>query len=139
MDELLLPVSIRQKASVSAGGEHAWRQTDVEEAIRSAREVGLACLGGQVQFQQPDGTCEAYWLTLDPQSRRDGEPWQDYVSRSADEALDGFRRLCRGTDFQSVAREWELIRTKIDREAYDPVRDLWFVLYFATESTLRTL
>jgi hypothetical protein len=50
----------------------------------------------------------------------------------------GFRRLCRRTDFKSAAQEWEFVRARVEREAYDPVDDLWFVLYFATESTLRT-
>ena len=77
----------------------------------------------------------AYWLNLDPQPQLEGEIWSDYVSRSSSETLEAFRRLCRDTDFRSVAREWEFIATKIDREAYDPVADLWFVLYFVTQST----
>ncbi len=90
-----------------------------------------------MQFQTHEGVCEAYWLNLDPQPQREGEPWPDCVSRSSDEAIEGVRRLNRSTDFKSVAREWESIRTKIEREAYDPLDDLWFVLYFATESSLR--
>jgi hypothetical protein len=135
--ELLLPEAVRHKASVSVGGEHAWRQRDVEEVLREAASVGLACLGGQVQFQTREGICEAYWLNFDPPSQRQGEPWSDYVSRSSNEALVGFLRLNRGTNFTSVAREWESIRTKMDREDYDPVDDLWFVLYFATDNGTR--
>ena len=137
--ELLLPEAVRRKATVTAGGEHAWRQHDVEEVLQDARAACLACLGGQVQFQTPEGTAEAYWLNFDPQPQLEREMWSDYVSRSSDEALKGFRRLCRDTDFRSVAREWEFIATKIDRQAYDPVADLWFALYFATESTARSL
>jgi hypothetical protein len=136
--ELSLPEAVRQKASVSAGGEHAWRQSDVEEAIGAARKAQLGCLGGQVQFQSRDGICEAYWLNFDPPARLESESWQDYVSRSADQALDGFRRVCRETDFRSVAREWEFLRTKIEH-GYDPIDDLWFVLYFVNESTPRVL
>jgi hypothetical protein len=33
-EELLLPESVRRKASVSDGGEHAWRQHDVEEVLQ---------------------------------------------------------------------------------------------------------
>jgi hypothetical protein len=134
---LLLPEAVRRTAAVSVGGEHAWRPDDVEEVIREARAQGLASLGGQMQFQTQQGVCEACWLNVDPQPQRESELWPDYVSRSSDEALEGFRRLSRGTDFRSVAREWELIRTKMDREADDPLDDLWFVLYFATESSLR--
>ena len=137
--ELLLPEAVRRKASVSVGGEHAWRRHDVEEVLHEAASIELACLGGQVQFQLRDGVCEAYWLNFDPQPQREGEAWSDYVSRSSAEAFDGFRRLCSATDFQSVAREWEFIATKMDREAYDPINDLWFVLYLASESTTRNL
>ena len=138
MEELLLPEAVRRKAAVSHGGEHAWRQHDVEEVLQEARAAGLACLGGQVQFQTREGIAEAYWLNFDPQPQREREAWSDYVSRSSEEALEGFRGLCRGTDFRSVARKWEFIATKMDREAYDPVNDLWFVLCFATESPSRS-
>jgi hypothetical protein len=137
--ELLLPESVRRKASVSAGGEHAWRQHDVEEVLHEAHAAGLACLGGQVQFQTREGIAEAYWLNFDPQPQLEHETWSDYVSRSVDEVFDGFRRLCQETDFRSVARGWEFMATKMDREAYDPVGDLWFVLYFATEPTAGSL
>jgi hypothetical protein len=133
MDEFALPEVIRAKAAVTPGGEHAWRLGDVEEVVLAAEAAGLGCLGGQVQFRPPEGTCEAYWLTYDPNERRPGEPWGDYVSRTARETLSAFRRLCRDTDFRAVARDWEFIRTKMDREGYDPTRDLWFVLYFETE------
>jgi hypothetical protein len=129
-----LPETIRRKASVSHGGDHAWRQADVEEAIRAAREAGLACLGGQVQFQLPDGTCEAYWVNYDPKERRVAESWQDYVARSADESLHAFHRVCRETDFRLLAREFDFLRTRMDRKGYEPVDDLWFVLYFVKES-----
>ena len=118
MEELLLPEAVRHKAAVSDGGEHAWRQQDVDDVLQEARAAGLACLGGQVQFQTPEGIAEAYWLNFDPQPQLERETWSDYVSRSSDEALEGFRRLCRDADFRSVARDWEFIATKMDREAY---------------------
>jgi hypothetical protein len=133
MDELALPEDIRSKASITPGGEYAWRQADFEEVVDAARNAGLGCLGGQVQFQATEGTCEAYWLQYDPDERRADEPWQDYVSRSARETLEAFERLCRQSDFRVVAREWETLRTKMDREGYDPISDLWFVLYFVAE------
>src|SRR6266700_2686083 len=97
--ELLLPEAVRRKALVSVGGEHAWRQHDVEGVLREAVAVGLVCLGGQVQFQTREGICEAYWLSFDPQPQPEGEPWSDYVSRSSNEALEGFRRLSGATNF----------------------------------------
>ena len=130
MEETRLPDRIRLKASISPGGEHAWRRSDVEDAIQAAREVGLGCLGGQVQFQSRDRICEACWVSYDPQERRPDEPWADFVARSADETIEGFRRVCRETDFRSVAREFEFLRAKIEQEGYEPLDDLWFVLYF---------
>jgi hypothetical protein len=130
--ELLLLEAVRHKASVSVGGEHAWRQHDVEEVLREAVAVGLACLGGQVQFQTREGICEAYWLNFDPQPQRESEAWSDYASRSSDEAQEGFRRLCQQTDFRSVAMEWEFLQQG-RAESYDPLDDLWFVLYFTTQ------
>lgn len=135
--ELLLPEAVRRKAAVSVGGEHAWRQHDVEDVLREAVAVELACLGGQVQFQTREGICEAYWLNFDPQPQREDESWSDYVSRSSNEVLESFCRLSGTRDFRSVGREWETIRTKMDREDYDPVDDLWFVLYFATDAGMR--
>jgi hypothetical protein len=132
MEELALPGVIRRKASITPGGEHAWRMEDVEETIAAAANAGLACLGGQVQFQLPGATCEAYWLNYDPTERQANEPWKDYVCRAAEETREAFRRLCRETDFREVAREWEFMRTKIDREGYDPMDDVWFVLDFVS-------
>ena len=109
---------------------------DVEEAVEAARKAGLACLGGQVQFQIPGGICEAYWLNYDPAERRDNEPWETYVSRSAGETLESFRRLRAETDFRHVAREWEPLRAMADA-GLDPVDYLWFVLYFEAKAADR--
>jgi hypothetical protein len=133
MEESKLPDAIRSKASVTAGGEHAWRMDDVPEVIHAARDMGFACLGGQLQFQFTDGTCEAYWISFDPTDRRLGEPWPDYVLRSAEETLSAFRRICRETDVRKVASEWDFIQRKIDREGCDPRDYLWFTLYFQAE------
>lgn len=75
--ELLLPEAVRRKAAVSAGGEHAWRQHDVEEVLQEARAAGLACLGGQLQFQTPEGIAEAYWYNFDPQPQLGAVPSGD--------------------------------------------------------------
>jgi hypothetical protein len=133
MEELVLPASLRQRASISPTGEHAWRKDDVEAVLAAARHAGLACVGGQVQFQTLEGTCEAYWLNYDPEPQGADETWLEYVSRSAEETLAGFRKICNETNFANVAREWDVLRDKMDREQYDPVTDLWFVLYFASE------
>jgi hypothetical protein len=134
MSKAALPERIRRSASITAGGEYSWRQSQVEDDIGAAHEAGLACLGGQVQFRTRDGTFEAYWLKYDPEEQRTGELWQEFVARSAKEARERFRRLCHTTDFRVVARGWEVLRARMDQEGYDPVSDLWFVLYFVAEN-----
>jgi hypothetical protein len=36
-----------------------------------------------------------------------------------------------------VAREWEFIARKMDGEDFDPLDDLWFVMYFRTDDGVR--
>ena len=35
-----------------------------------------------------------------------------------------------------MAREWEFLRAKMEGGEYDPVGDLWFVLYFVKQGGL---
>jgi hypothetical protein len=130
MDEQSLPNEIRDRASVSPGGEHAWRMADVLEVVAAAQSVGLAVLGGQAQFQFVDGVCEPYWLEYGWQERTPGEDWDSFVRRSADEVLAAFELLCSKTDFRKVALDWEFIRNKIENGGIEPMDHLWFVLYF---------
>ena len=106
MEKHSLPEDLRSKAS-TAGGEQAWRMADVEDIILAARNLAMACIGGQVQFRFPGGTCEAYWVNFDSTERQPGETWPAYVLRSAEETLFAFRRICRETDFRELAREWD--------------------------------
>ena len=83
MEKHLLPEDLRSKAS-TAGGEQACRMADVEDMILAARNLAMACIGGQVQFRFPGGTCEAYWVNFDSTERQPGETWPAYVLRSAE-------------------------------------------------------
>ncbi len=42
MEEQALPKDILSKASISPGGEHAWKMKDIPEVIEAARIAGLA-------------------------------------------------------------------------------------------------
>jgi hypothetical protein len=136
MEEDRLPLSLRNKASISTGGEHAWRKENIEEVIQAARVAGLATIGGQVQFQFPDGTCEAYWLCYSASSQAADESWATYVERSAQQVVIQFNQLCATTDFVREAMQWEFIRQKVQTGRIDPLDHLWFVLYFGAESPL---
>ena len=137
MEESFLPDTIRSKASVSIGGEHAWRKGDFVEVIQAARTAGLAAIGGQVQFQFPDGTCEAYWLDYKAVEEQPDEQWHVYVERSAREVSEQFHALCDRTDFSSEALTWAFIRNKVNTEGMNPIDHLWFIIYFqAKDGTL---
>lgn len=127
-----MPYSLLRKARLS-GREYAWRRKDVEEVIRAGAEVGLRCLGGQVQYLPPDGTCEAWWLNYDARDRMESETWGEAAARSAEEVVRMFRRVCKESDFSEEARKFAFLQTKMDEEDYDPVEDMWFMLYFETE------
>jgi hypothetical protein len=81
-----LPTSVLSKATF-AGNEYAWPLAAVEEAIQAVKDCGLANIGGQVQFRVPKATCELYWLSIESREQLPGEPWEQYVTRSADEIL----------------------------------------------------
>jgi hypothetical protein len=134
MEEDRLPLALRDKAAISAGGEYAWRKDDIEDVIQAARVVGLVPIGGQVQFQFPDGTCEAYWLCYSASPQAANEPWATYVERSAQEVATQFGHLCATTDFAHEAMQWDFIRQKVQADGINPLDHLWFVLYFGAES-----
>ena len=127
-----LPPSVLSKASLR-GNEYAWPLSEVEGAVSAAEEVGLANLGGQPQFRLPGGTCELYWLNVDAADRREGEGWSDYVSRSASEVRDAFRKLIAEVDFPAEARRFAFLAERLSR-GEQVVPHLCFVLYFAEES-----
>jgi len=51
MEEEALPEELISKASISPGGEYAWKMEDVSKVIEAARVAGLANLGGNHRFK----------------------------------------------------------------------------------------
>ena len=134
MEEEALPKDLLSKASVSPGGEHAWKMEDIPKVIEAARVAGLANLGGQPQFQGPIGTAEPYWLNFEPAKRTNDENWQHYVNRAAAETLEAFRRLCKETDFEKEGcQNWGHIK-EAKEKGMNINEHLWFVLYFKSNS-----
>ena len=107
MDEQLLPKHIISRAHITLPSEYSWKKEDIEEVIEAARSIGLASLGGQVQFITPYGVYELYWLNYNSQDQVPGETWASYVDRCASEVIVEFRRLCANTDFRQVAGDFE--------------------------------
>jgi hypothetical protein len=89
----------------------------------------LEAKGGQAQFRLPDGTCELYWIDLAPSGRTLGEPWNQWVDRSADDAIANFRRRMAATNWQSEIQNWEFLWEKAGK-GVDVMSYLYFVLYF---------
>jgi hypothetical protein len=129
--EELLPHHLLMKANLK-GLEYAWRKEDIREVIFTAKEYGLACLGGNVQFRIPDGTCDLYWLEYWADDRKPDESWRDFVSRSADECYLQIENMVNTKDIVreayngfSILKE---MAQKVDISIY-----MWFILYFDTE------
>lgn len=134
MDEL--PPQLRQTA-VRSGNEYGWRRADVFAALDAARDAGLACLGGEVQFLFPDGTCELYWLSFDPDERRAGESDPEYVARSQEETRTRLLALLASADLVGEGRRsFGFLKEKEDLGA--PLEDhLVFICYFVRGESVR--
>ena len=130
MFEDKLPDKIKEKARISLGGEYAWKMNDIEEVIDQAQKVGLACVGGQPQFQLPEGTYELYWINYESTEIKIDELWEDYVVRSANEVKREFNRRCIETDFLREADSFNLIKIKLEEKDFNLLNYLYFVLYF---------
>jgi len=134
MEEETLPKVLISKASITPGGEYAWKMDDIPKVIEAARIAGLANLGGQPQFQGPIGTAEPYWLNFDPSDRNAKENWQQYVNRAAAETLEAFKRLCKETDFDEEGVKNLKHIKEAKEKGLNVTEHLWFVLYFESNS-----
>jgi len=103
-------------------------------AINDARSRGLETLGGQVQFRLPDGTCELYWISIDPSARQLEEPWHAWVERSANEVIERFRQMMTTKDWSQEIQNWPFLRDKA-ASGVDVLSCLCFVLYFENNPT----
>lgn len=111
--------------------EPGWRREDLPLVARLAAADGFACLGGQVQFRLPDGTCELYWRSFDPEDRASSEPWFDFVHRSWSEALQQLDALPSDDDLIIEAkRDFEFLKAKASSDLRPR---LWFVAYPVSE------
>jgi len=130
MDEELLPKEIIEKAHISPGGEYAWRKEDIPSVLETAKSMGLATIGGQPQFIMSGNIYETHWIGYDSTGRKPNESWESYVSRSAEEVLGWFGRVCLETDFRTEAITCDFMREKMEKEDFNPIDFLWFVVYF---------
>jgi hypothetical protein len=132
--ESRLPKTFLDKA-VKSGNEFGWRQSDFIEVVKTARQLKIAVVGGQVQYLLPDGTCELYWLAYDPTERLQNEIWTDYCDRTASECIDKFQKLVSQTDFEKEATDnFDFLKNK--KASGTNISDfLTFIIYFDDSET----
>ena len=133
-EEKRLPKSILDKA-IKSGNEFSWKQQDFLEVIEAARQNYLAIIGGQVQYVLPDGTCELYWLSYDPDKRQPNEDWLTYCNRTSKECLDKFNKLIETTDIEKDALTSFSILADKKKSGVDINNFLAFILYFNDKET----
>ncbi|MDD2799653.1 MAG: hypothetical protein PHV20_13765 [Bacteroidales bacterium] len=132
-EEHRLPKQIREKA-IESGNELGWKQKDIKEVIEIARQVPMAIVGGQVQYLFQDGTCELYWLSIDPDERQLNEDWLTYCNRTARQSIEKFDRLISETDFDKEVITFEFLKSKKDK-GVDLEEHKVFILYFNDDET----
>lgn len=132
MPELLLAGEVLERASLY-GNEYAWRRGDLAQVFAAAERSGLACLGGQVQFRLPGGTCELYWQNFGSADRRPSESWAEYVARARRETETSLAVIPNDDDLvQEGLREFPFLREQASRGT-DVAGALCFVCYFLAE------
>lgn len=108
------------KVAFTSGNEAAWQQDESLSAIRWFAENGYAILGFDLWLAENDGIRTAISTKAGPAicvwscDRTKGETWQDYVHRSAQEAI------------KAVGFPWF-------KDALEPPRPVYFNLCWADQ------
>ena len=118
--------------------EYGWKLESFSPALLVAERFGLACLGGQIQFQFEDAIFEVYWLSADSSKRVRGESWHEYVHRSCNEVANEFRDLTANLNVQQVIQQWPGLQARMEAGS-DPFKVMCFVAYFVTEAEYLSL
>jgi hypothetical protein len=103
--ETLLPKAIRS-AACRSDSEWGWPPESIPLVIDAAEKVGLLNVGGQLQFLMPEGTCECYWVEVDPlRDEPKGLAWPERVARAANTARQQMADVSRRYDFIEEGRK----------------------------------
>lgn len=131
-----LPVNILSK-SLRRSNEFGWKEDDFIEAVNAAREIPMATIGGQVMYILPEGVCELYWLSYDPEDRKLTEDWLTYCNRTANECIEKFTALIASTDINAAALENFTFLEEKRKAGVNIERYKAFVLYFDDTESMR--
>ena len=123
------PENIKNKF-IKKYNEYGCRQEDFIEILNFAKNIPMACIGGQLQYQFDDATCELYWISYDSEKRRYNENWLDYCNRTNNECIKKFNEIINTINFNEEAkRGFEYLERKI-KQGYDIEKNKVFILYF---------
>jgi hypothetical protein len=136
-EEFVLPREVTLGATVR-GNEYGWRPDAFPSALDKACGLGNACLGGEFQFRVPRGVYEMYALSVEVNERGPEESWEDFQTRSCQEALHGFERRLAETDFVQEGRRWRKVHRLSGRNA-KPLEYLRFVADFVSRERYEAL
>jgi hypothetical protein len=128
MVETKLPKHILEKA-IKSGNEYGWKEIDVLEVINSAVEIGLAIIGGQVQFVFEDGTCELYWLSYNSNDRLKNENWFEYSKRTAKESIEKLKKITSRNIEAEAIENFSFLKEKKSK-GIEIYKNMVFILYF---------
>jgi hypothetical protein len=102
--EMLLPPDL-QELAFRSGSECGWSPDLIPRVIDEAGKLSLLSFGGQLQFLLPQGTCECYWVTVEPlNSEPEGWSWDERVAFAADASRHGFTDVRGRFDFLAEVR-----------------------------------
>lgn len=124
---------------VKSGKEYGWRKDDAIQAIEAAMCVGLATLGGEIQFVLPEGTCELYGQGSESGKQKQGEVWADYVIRSGRECIAIVRKIVSEVDLIREGTEHFNILHEKAAQGMNLEDYLVFILYFVDQEEYQQL
>ena len=83
-----------------------WKPESIPHVIKDAEGLNLLSVGGQLQFLLPGGTCECYWVSVDPLADEpDGLSWHERVKLAAEKSRKQFADLQVQFDFLAEGRK----------------------------------
>jgi hypothetical protein len=132
--EMLLPADLHA-AACRSGNEWGWTPDLIPRVINEAEKLDLLSVGGQLQFLLPAGTCECYWVSVDPlNDEPDGLSWRQRVKLAAERSREQFAALRASVDFLAEGRKaFGHHLSGFEAAGGDPADRMYFIWYLEAE------